>query len=516
MSTRFLGYDPQSLSPQYLEDLATAYWFSEVLFAAVDAGVFDLLAGGGKRAEEIAEALGFEKKGTERFLNALCALGLLREDKGIFFNTGLSESYLVRWKDGYQGHSILWRKFLRDSWRGLLECLKTGGRVFYPSQDEPEESRLQRFEMYIQAMDDVARTKAAEMLQVFEGVFTTGRILDVGAGSGAVAAAFLQKFPGLSAVLVDLPEVLRIAEAMLRERGLGGRFTCCAANILEPDALPSGDFDLVILSNIIHAYSEKEVSLLLSQAVERLGNEGYLLIHDLFPEHCREKAALMDLNLFVNTYNGRVFSASWLRNWLRSYGLCCAELVPLRSDTALVIAAQSGELLKKLQLTPLDGLVSRIRGLGFRDVRLIPPAQVQISDWVVMRCRYGCMNYGKPHCPPNTPPPEKTRALLQEYSKALLLEGEPPTKDFQLKVLAAEREAFLEGYYKALAFWAGPCSLCLSCSDSGICRDPRRGRPSMEGCGIDVYETARRSGFSLRTLRHRNDYIKYFALLLLE
>jgi hypothetical protein len=38
----------------------------------------------------------------------------------------------------------------------------------------------------------------------------------------------------------------------------------------------------------------------------------------------------------------------------------------------------------------------------------------------------------------------------------------------------------------------------------------------MEGCGIDVYETVRRAGLSLRTLQDRRDYVKYFALLLLE
>ncbi|BCV21980.1 phosphomethylpyrimidine synthase ThiC [Moorella sp. Hama-1] len=125
-------------------------------------------------------------------------------------------------------------------------------------------------------------------------------------------------------------------------------------------------------------------------------------------------------------------------------------------------------------------------------------------------------NYGRPHCPPNSPPPEKTRAVLRDFSVALLLEGEPPARDFQRRVLAAEREAFKAGYYKAIAFWAGPCALCPSCSAADQCRHPRDARPSMEGSGIDVYETGRRAGHSFRTLQDRQNYVKYFALLLLE
>ncbi len=516
MKNGFLKHDPQDLSPQYLEDLATGYWFSEVLFTAVEAGLFTLLAGGGMRAAEIAAALGFDPAGTERFLNALCALGLLGRDGDVFFNTRLSGTYLVRGRERYQGNSILWRKYLRESWRGLRECLEAGGRVAYPPPEEPGESMRRRVEMYIRAMDDVAGTKVREILPVFEGVFGTGRILDVGAGSGAVAAGFLQCFPGLTATLVDLPEVLEFAKGMMEERGLGGRFTCHPANLLEPDALPEGPFELVILSNIVHAYSEREITLLLSRAAGCLGAGGYLLVHDFFPEHRPEKAALLDLNMLINTYNGRVLSAGWVREQLEARGLCCTELVPLRTDTALVIAARDAGALERLRSAPVQRLISRIRSLGFREVRSIPAAEVHVPDWVDLRCRYGCENYGRPHCPPNTPPPEKTRAALRDFSTALLLEGEPPARDFQRRVLAAEREAFRTGYYKALAFWAGPCALCPSCPESGPCRNPREARPSMEGCGIDVYETVRRAGLSLRTLQDRRDYVKYFALLLLE
>ena len=90
---------------------------------------------------------------------------------------------------------------------------------------------------------------------------------------------------------------------------------------------------------------------------------------------------------------------------------------------------------------------------------------------------------------------------------------------FQSMVLDAEREAFLAGFHKAFAYWAGPCALCATCTvdaPDGTCRNTRDARPSMEGAGIDVFETARRAGLNLRILRDKGDYVRYFALLLLE
>lgn len=64
----FLNPDPQEASPQYLEDLATAYWFSEALFTAVEMGIFTFLEPMGKTIAEIASALESDCQGVERFL----------------------------------------------------------------------------------------------------------------------------------------------------------------------------------------------------------------------------------------------------------------------------------------------------------------------------------------------------------------------------------------------------------------------------------------------------------------
>jgi len=166
-SLPFLKHEAGAGHPQYLEDLATAYWYSEVLFTAVELGIFSLLSAEGMTADEIAEALHCPVRGVERFLEALCAIGLLNRDREIFYNSPLSGRCLVRGMPDYQGVAVLWRKYLASSWRGLAEALRAGTRVDCPPPREEPESLKARRESYVRAMDNVARSKVQEIVPLF-------------------------------------------------------------------------------------------------------------------------------------------------------------------------------------------------------------------------------------------------------------------------------------------------------------------------------------------------------------
>lgn len=349
-SLPYLNHDPQENGPQYLEDLATGYWFSEALFTAVELGIFTMLEPGGKTTEEISKVLDLKQEGLTRFLQALCALGLLGRHGESYFNTKIASKFLVKDTEDYQGDSILWRKNLIPNWQSLGSCLGKGGRVNFAQRDEEPEGFIRRMRKYSRAMDAVARTKVKELLPFFVDVPLSGELLDVGSGSGAISAGFIKHFPKLRATLMDLPEVLDYVRELLQAKGYQDRFNYCPANILEPWPVQKERFDVIILSNIVHAYSETEISELLDRAAACLKKDGFLLIHDFFFEHYPEKAALFDLNMFVNTFNGKVYSAKWLKEQLTLRKLFITELLPLASDTALMIAGKSPGSLQNLCL----------------------------------------------------------------------------------------------------------------------------------------------------------------------
>ncbi|MBU1965207.1 MAG: DUF2284 domain-containing protein, partial [Proteobacteria bacterium] len=95
--------------------------------------------------------------------------------------------------------------------------------------------------------------------------------------------------------------------------------------------------------------------------------------------------------------------------------------------------------------------------------------------------------------------------------------GKHLKKFFQILV-DLEGDMFKDGYYKAFVYLAGPCHLCKECGkDKGIsCNHSDRARPSMESCGIDVFQTARNSGFHIETLREETEPRNTFCLMMVD
>lgn len=157
--------------------------------------------------------------------------------------------------------------------------------------------------------------------------------------------------------------------------------------------------------------------------------------------------------------------------------------------------------------------------------RVVPASYVVTAPWVRYKCRFGCGSYGARHlCPPKTPTPEETAAVIECYRKAVLLTYEsgpkggerPLRRKVHRDVLALEREIFLDGFHRALAFVAGPCNLCRSCDVSKPCKLPGEPRPAMEACGIDVFATLANVGVKLDVVRDAGDPYKLCATVLVE
>ena len=155
--------------------------------------------------------------------------------------------------------------------------------------------------------------------------------------------------------------------------------------------------------------------------------------------------------------------------------------------------------------------------LGATVPKLISTKSIVVEPWVQLKCRFGCPKFGKyKTCPPFTPSYKETQEFLDSYEKAILIEGQPPGKQFKEMILKVEHKANFAGFYKAFVLGAGPCPLCSECDVEGDCIQPKDARPSMEACGIDVFKTVRNNGFEINFLEHRNEYVKYFGLLLLD
>ncbi len=95
---------------------------------------------------------------------------------------------------------------------------------------------------------------------------------------------------------------------------------------------------------------------------------------------------------------------------------------------------------------------------GAGDSKIIDVKTVKIAAWVRYKCQFGCSGFGESlTCPPYSPTPELTQKILDCYKKAILVHRRSEDLENMTKVVVQlEKEAFLAGYYKALAMGSGP------------------------------------------------------------
>ncbi len=87
---------------------------------------------------------------------------------------------------------------------------------------------------------------------------------------------------------------------------------------------------------------------------------------------------------------------------------------------------------------------------------------------------------------------------------------------FRNIVADLEREMFLDGHHKVFGMAAGPCEFCRRCEPGKGCKHPYEARPSMEACGIDVYQTARNNRIRLEVVKSEESLCSFLSLILIE
>lgn len=165
----------------------------------------------------------------------------------------------------------------------------------------------------------------------------------------------------------------------------------------------------------------------------------------------------------------------------------------------------------------MDAAIRELSESGADVAVTINPSSVVTAAWTVMKCRYGCPEYGRNRCcPPFAPTWRETADILACYSRAILFRVHDIKAGTPLAVKVAA-SLFRRGYYKVLPFGTGPCRKCAECVGAcGRCPSPWETAPSMEACGIDVFATVRANGIEVAAYAAPGTVPDCFGLILVD
>ena len=308
-----------------LQRIAQAYWESAALMAAVELEVFTAVAHGHDTIAAVAGTVGISERNAERLLTALTAMTLLERTEDRFVNAPDVQRFLVKDGERYAGPWILFTKPRWQAFGRLSEHLR-----------RREERRLGQYTEF--TVDDARRYHAATYsigtgaARLFSrSVDLAGRklMLDLGGGSGAYSIVATSTFPGLKAIVLDLPPVAVVAREYIAANGAADRVSALAGDFTTSD-FPQG-VDVVVMASNLPQYEPALIRLVVGKAFAALvpGGEMHLIGETLHDDRRGPlSAALWGLNEAVQGSTGVAHTEGEVKGYLQGAGFTDVAVHP--------------------------------------------------------------------------------------------------------------------------------------------------------------------------------------------
>ncbi len=231
-------------------DLMDAYLPSAALSAALELGLFWLLAEQPLDGPSVAQKLGIPLRRCQYWLQILSKMDLLTQTEGAYRTSPLAQAVIL---GAYQQDTWAYlAKEARLRYPAVLDLalhIRTPGSVwqalgitppdyFAQLKESPQEAR--RFTRMLYEI----HLPYAEMIADNLDIRGANRLMDLGGGSGVVSLALLRRYPHLTALVADIPNVCAAGQEIARENSLDDRITYHPLDLMGSD-LPGG-FDLVL------------------------------------------------------------------------------------------------------------------------------------------------------------------------------------------------------------------------------------------------------------------------------
>jgi hypothetical protein len=323
--------------------LVSGFRATQLVRAATELRIPDLLADGPRSAADLAEATGVMSGPLQRALRALVSVGVFDEvDGGRFAATPVSDWFRDR-PGSMRGIALMLPAESYRAFGDLMYSLKTGEPAFehiYSMSrweqlaQEPEQSAL--FNSSMQFNTEAMRDAVASAYD-FTGLLS---VVDVGGGRGTLIAGLLKANPGLRGTVFDIEAGLAETEAYLKEEGVHDR--CAVKRGSFFDHIPAGH-DAYVLKNIIHDWSDEKAAVILANCRKAIGPERRLiLIERIVPPRSDYSAAsrqlfMLDMQMMV-MLGGRERTLDEFRALLESAGFQLTRVIPTESPFQLIEA----------------------------------------------------------------------------------------------------------------------------------------------------------------------------------
>ncbi|MFT7464113.1 MAG: SAM-dependent methyltransferase [Pseudohongiellaceae bacterium] len=309
-----------------LFDILTGRCRAQAVSAAAQLGLADTLVAGPLSAQALAQKHDCDSSRLERLLLYLVSIevcsreGKDDDDQHTYGLTSLGRTLTADALGplaSYLGSPEQW-----DPWSRLADSLRPGAEpafalthgtdlYAYMAENDPAAAR------YDLAIESFTRQEALALVEVLD-LSNVKRLVDLGGGRGTLLTTLLQRWPELTGVLVDLPDVLtRTLDHV--PAGVVERLEVAPGDFLK--AVPQGA-DAYLLSHVIHNWDDAQATALLTRCAQALPPGGRVFVLEclLLPGDLAHRGRHLDLEMLIVT-GGKERSKIDLRRLFTKAGL---------------------------------------------------------------------------------------------------------------------------------------------------------------------------------------------------
>jgi len=330
--------DLSKVSQDRIAGMAAGFQFSKILMTANELGIFKLMGKSAMTSDEVATTLKLDREATGMLMRALVGLGLLSFRAGRFRSAPDVVAYLSAEGDPEESLACITTHMnhMYEGWQRLGDVVKKGR----PKKMQPPSIIMdrERNRSFICGMFEVG-LGTARMLAKRLDMKGVRKMADIGGGPAQFPIVLAAKNPDTKFVVADYPNTIAVAKGYVNRYRMQKRIRLVKCEFFGKGELGIGDdFDMALLSQVLHAESDKKCVELIGKVYRILRPGGRIVIN----ENARNDDGISPppplifaINMLVNNF-GRTFTVGELKAWLKDAGFKGVKATRLHERSVLV------------------------------------------------------------------------------------------------------------------------------------------------------------------------------------
>jgi SAM-dependent methyltransferase len=321
-----------------LWNLAMAYQQSSILFAGLEVGLFDVIPDEGISREDCARQLKLETTSADLLLQGLVELGILKQNKSHYQILEAFRPFLYRNSDFCE--KLLSHKEQNLLWLRLLAVLHD------PNQQETFEDKMLSDDgetsTYLRSVKAFNENSAQNFINFLSPYWKhIANVMDLGGGHGLYSHLLLSKLDKVNVSIVDLEKSIAFCKKEQSQSPFLNRIQFVVGDALKLNY--QNAFDAIMLSDLLHAFSDNDKVAILRNCFNALKPGGYIAISKF--KHIQEQLnqhVFFSIKLFLRTRGGYLETDEDVVKWLKDLGMTITAVNRDDPSKTFILGKKSG------------------------------------------------------------------------------------------------------------------------------------------------------------------------------